>query len=292
MADETPEDPAVAAEREADIRAGEEILRDTLRTYGLSDLEGWAFEQLRLDFDAQTIILRLRETDTFKKRFAGMQLRTAQGYEAISPADYIQWESDMRATMETAGLPRGFYDEPSDFAEFIGNDVRPEEITERVAMAVTAVRSINPALRGQLLDMYGVGAESDGELIAYYLDPDRAVDVIEQRLQLEAAGMSAAAVRTLGQGLNRGVAEQLVDINVQQREIGDRLKKQAGLRQQLVGETGKLTSSTLAASEFGLDSEATAQVRSLRQRRQESARKAAGAMAAVSGITGLGSSGS
>ena len=31
--------------------------------------------------------------------------------------------------------------------------------------------------------MYGVGIENDGELVAYFLDPDRAVDVIEQRLQ-------------------------------------------------------------------------------------------------------------
>jgi hypothetical protein len=286
------EDPVTAAEQEQIYRAGEEVLRDKLRQYGLESLEQWAFEQLRLDYDPQTIILRLRETPEFAERFPGIALRTANGYAAISPADYLRIESQMRQTMETAGLPRGFYDDVSDFAEFIGNDVSPDEVTERVAMAVTAVRSINPALRTQLQEMYGVGVDNDGELIAYYLDPDRAVNVIEQRLQLEAAGMSAAAQRTLGQGLNTGIAEQLVDVNVQQREIGDRLKNQAGLRSQLVGETGKVTSSELAAAEFGLDSEATAQVRSLRQRRQESARRASGSLAANTGISGLGSSGS
>ena len=137
--------------------------------------------------------------------------------------------------------------------------------------------------------MYGIGTENDGELIAYFLDPERGVNVIEQRLQMESAGLSAAAVQATGQGIGSGVARQLAGQNVQQREISQRLGQQAGLTQQLFGEQDAVTSTELAAASFGLDSESTAQVRRLRQRRQAAAEQRAGGLVTGMGATGLGS---
>lgn len=296
-------DPVADAEREATIRSGEELLRAKLKEYGLEALEDWAFAQLREDFNVDTIVLKLPDAETspgsgvypFRERFAGMYtgLRGEGVINAITPFQYLQQETSMQEVAAAAGLPRGFYDDPSDFAEFIGNGVTPDEYTERVAMAATAVSNINPELKGQLQELYGIGVENDGELIAYYLDPDRAVSVIEQRLQQEAAGLSGAGKQVLGQGFTRPFAERLSSLNVQQREISDRLGRQSGLVQtRLLGEQRGLTSTEVAASEFGLDPDSVATVRSLRQRRQESARRASGAMASNAGVMGLGSSGS
>jgi hypothetical protein len=217
-----------------------------------------------------------------------MQIRRDNGMSAISPAEYIRLERGYRQVMMAAGIPEGFYDAPDDFAAFIGNDVSQAEMTERVAMAATAVQSIDPNLKTQLQDLYGIGVENDGELTAYFLDPERGTSLIEQRLQMEAAGLSAAAVGTLGAGFERQTAERLADLNVQQREITERLKGQRAVTQQLVGEQEAMTTSEFAAAEFGLDSEATADLARLRRQRQERGRRQMGALVTGAGASGLG----
>jgi hypothetical protein len=189
--------------------------------------------------------------------------------------------------MMTAGIPEGFYDSVDDFAQFIGNDVSQAEMTERVALAATAARSIDPNLRLQLQEMYGVGVENDGELVAYYLDPERGTTVIEQRLQLEAAGLSAASIGALGAGFNTQTAERLVDLNVQAREVSERFRGQRAITQQLVGED-EFTSSEFAAAEFGLDSDATADLARLRALREQRGVRQSGALVTRAGAVGLG----
>tara|TARA_R100001443_G_scaffold35241_2_gene49005 strand:- start:2086 stop:3009 length:924 start_codon:yes stop_codon:yes gene_type:complete len=283
------DDAVMEAQETQDDRDALTIIRDTLATYGLEGLAGDAYRFLMEGASTDSVMIQLKETDVFKERFKGLELRRQQGLPAISPAEYIRLERDYRQTMAAAGLPEGFYDNPDDFADFIGNDVSPAEMTQRVSMATTAVSNVNPELKNQLREMYGIGTENDGELIAYFLDPDRGVNVIEQRLQMESAGLSAAAIQATGQGIGTGVARQLAGQNVQQREISQRLSQQAGLTQQVFGEQNAVTSTELAAASFGLDSESTAQVRRLRQRRQAAAEQRAGGLVTGMGATGLGS---
>ena len=276
------------AQRIQDAENALEIIKDKLRDYGLEGLADTAYNMLLDGVSAEAAVLRLRETDEFQNRFSGMAMRRANGMSAISPAEYISLERSYRQVMMSAGIPEGFYDSPDDFAEFIGNDVSPNEMTQRVSMAAAAVQSVDPNLKTQLRDLYGIGVENDGELVAYFLDPDRGVNVIEQRLQMEAAGLSSAAVGTLGGGLERQTAEQLADLNVQRREITERLQGQRGFLQQMVGEEDAVTTSELAAAEFGLDSEATADIARLRQQRQQRGRRQMGALVTGAGATGLG----
>ena len=283
------DDPDVKeAERLQDAKNALEIIKDKLREYGLEGLTDTAYNMLLDGSSAEAVVLRLRETEEFQNRFSGMEMRRANGMSAISPAEYISLERNYREVMMKAGIPEGFYDSPDDFAEFIGNDISPDEMRQRVSMAATAVQSVDPNLKTQLRDFYGIGVENDGELVAYFLDPERGTTVIEQRLQLEAAGLSAAALGTLGTGFERATAEQLADLNVQRREITERLQGQRGLTQQMIGEEDVVTSSELAAAEFGLDSEATADIARLRQQRQQRGRRQMGALVTGAGATGLG----
>ena len=283
------DDPVMEAQETQDDRDALTIIKDTLASYGLEGLAADAYRFLMEGASTESVMIQLKDSDIYRDRFAGMETRRQQGLPAISPAEYIRLERDYRQTMSAAGLPEGFYDSPDDFAEFIGNDVSPAEMTQRVSMATTAVSNVNPELKNQLREMYGIGVENDGELIAYFLDPDRGVNVIEQRLQMESAGLSAAAVQATGQGIGTGVARQLAGQNVQQREISQRLGQQAGLTQQVFGEQQAVTSTELAAASFGLDSESTAQVRRLRQRRQAAAEQRTGGLVTGMGATGLGS---
>ena len=288
-ADNVLEDEFVEAAQEAqDARDALEIIKDTLSQYGLEGLSGEAYNMLIEGSSPEAVTLRLRETEQFQERFKGMEMRREAGFPAISPGEYIALERNYKQTMIAAGIPAGFYDSPDDFAAFIGNDVSPNEMSQRVAMAAAAVQSVDPNLKTQLRDLYGIGVENDGELTAYFLDPDRGVNVIEQRLQMEAAGVSSAAVGTLGGGFERDTAERLADLNVQRREITERMQGQRGLTQRLVGEERAVTTSELAAAEFGLDSDATADVKRLRQQRQQRGRREMGSLVTGAGVTGLG----
>lgn len=264
-----------------------EIIKEELALYGLEGLADQAYNMLLDGIGPQAVLLRLRQTPEFAARFPGLDLRRANGFSAISPAEYINLERQYRNVMMTAGIPEGFYDSVDDFAQFIGNDVSQAEMTERVALAATAARSIDPNLRLQLQEMYGVGVENDGELVAYYLDPERGTTVIEQRLQLEAAGLSAASIGALGAGFNTQTAERLVDLNVQAREVSERFRGQRAITQQLVGED-EFTSSEFAAAEFGLDSDATADLARLRALREQRGVRQSGALVTRSGAVGLG----
>jgi hypothetical protein len=278
---------AAEAQRIQDAENALEIIKDKLRDYGLEGLADEAYNMLLDGISAEAVILRLRDTEEFAARFPGLDLRRANGFSAISPAEYINLERQYRNVMMTAGIPEGFYDSVDDFAQFIGNDVSQAEMTERVALAATAARSIDPNLRLQLQEMYGVGVENDGELVAYYLDPERGTTVIEQRLQLEAAGLSAASIGALGAGFNTQTAERLVDLNVQAREVSERFRGQRAITQQLVGED-EFTSSEFAAAEFGLDSDATADLARLRALREQRGVRQSGALVTRAGAVGLG----
>ena len=297
----TPPDPADLAEeaRKAQMTAGARaILQDQLDAWGLGELIDWAMGELTM-FGAENpnaidaVLARLRITPTYQARFAGNEIRRRNGIAVLSEAGYFIEENAMRSAAARAGLPKGFYDQPDDFAQFIGNGVSSEEYAERVGFAAMAVQSVDPELRRQLGSMYGIGVGSDGDLIAYYLDPERAVSVFKQRLQLEAAGLSAASKNTLKQGFEVPIAERLAGMFVQAREIGDRLATQRGLvGTRLLRETKEYSASEVAAAEFGLDSDLTREIRNLRKRREEAAKKVSGALATTGGIVGLGSSNS
>ena len=288
VGDVTEDELVVAAQEEQDARDATTIIKDVLEQYGLGHLAANAYNMLIDGSSTEAVVLKLRDSDEFRARFSGMEMRREAGLPAISPAEYISLERSYKQTMMAAGIPESFYDEVDELAGFIGGDVSQAEFTERVSMATAAVQGIDPNLKGQLQDLYGVGVENDGELIAFYLDPDRGTSVIEQRLQMEAAGLSSAAMGTLGQGFNVKTAERLADLNVQKREVTERMKDQAGLRTQLLGEQGAATSSELAAATFGLDSEATANIRRLRQKRQGVGTKKSGAVIGQAGVVGLG----
>ena len=165
------DDAVMEAQETQDDRDALTIIKDTLASYGLEGLAADAYRYLMEGSSTDSVMIQLKDSDIYRDRFAGMDTRRQQGLPAISPAEYIRLERDYRQTMSAAGLPEGFYDSPDDFADFIGNDVSPAEMTQRVSMATTAVSNVNPELKNQLREMYGIGVENDGELISYFLRP-------------------------------------------------------------------------------------------------------------------------
>ncbi|MGA4942144.1 hypothetical protein [Streptomyces cinereoruber] len=170
------------------------------KRFGLESLAGKIYEYVKQGYGADVIALLLQDTKEYKERFAGNELRRKMGLAVLNPGEYLAAEASYRQILENAGMPKGFYDTPSDFNAWIGGDVSPTEIKTRVDLAMDAVNRTDPNYRGALYQMYGV---AEGELAAYFLDRKRAEPIIKK--QAAAASIGAAALR-------RGFAASVLDM--------------------------------------------------------------------------------
>lgn len=146
--------------------------------------------------DSGTIEVLIRETPEYKTRFAANVQRQQAGLNALTIGEYLGLENSYAQILRGSGLPQGFYDSKDDFTNWIAGDVSPDEIRERVTMAQQATMSSDPNVRKALSDYYGLG---DGDLVAYFLDPNRANTLFQTRHVYQTANIGAAA---MDQGLS------------------------------------------------------------------------------------------
>lgn len=255
---------------------GQESARDlingVLESYGLNGLSDWAWQQIQAGHSEIRVLQDLRETDQYKQRFAGMEARRAAGLNAISEAEYISYENNARQLMRAAGLPAEFYDRPEDFADLIGKDVSPAELNARINDGYLAAAQAPAEVRQQLRDLYGLG---EGDLAAYFLDPDRALPLIQR--QFAASQVSGAGVTTGYGALNVAEAERIASLGVtedQARQGFGALVENEELFDALPGEQdGLIDRETQLGAVFGDDARA----------RQQLERKAGARRSAASG---------
>jgi len=184
---------------------------------------------------ASQISLAINTSDAYKQRFKGneaIRQRMANGQgrpgdRLLSPAEYIQLENTYRTIFADAEMPAGYYDNVDDFANLIGNGVSASELKSRVDTASSALRDADTSTLNTLQQYYNL---SQGDLVAYLLDPTRAMPIIEGRQTQGQYGLNSAqelqrqyASAQVGgmaarQGLEAGQAlsEEIVQQNKQQ----------------------------------------------------------------------------
>ena len=215
----TTSDSTLAAQQEAQAAAEEKrkagqsaytLLFEEFNRYGLGaliePLKGFITEGL----SPAEFTLRLRETDAYKKRFAANQQRIAKGLRALSEAQYIELEDQYQDVMRRYGLPESYYTRgemgrQEGFEKFIAGDVSPVELEDRVQTAQRRVINAAPQIKDALMQYYG-GEINNGDILAYVLDPDKAIEGIKRKVT--AAEIGGAASR-FGLGTARERAEQL-----------------------------------------------------------------------------------
>ena len=186
------------------------LLLEEFNRYGLGaliePLKGFIVEGL----SPAEFTLRLRETDAYKKRFAANQQRIAKGLRALSEAEYIGLEDQYQDVMRRYGLPASYYQRgdmgrQEGFEKFIAGDVSPVELEDRVQTAQRRVINAAPQIKDALMQYYG-GEINNGDILAYVLDPEKAIENIKRKVT--AAEIGGAASR-FGLGATRGRAEEL-----------------------------------------------------------------------------------
>jgi hypothetical protein len=168
-------------------------ITNLFKSYGLESLASKIYDYVKNGYSGDTISILLQDTPEYKTRFAGNEARKAAGLPVLSPGEYLATEASYRQIMESAGLPAGFYDQPSDFTTWIGKNVSPTEIQSRVDLASQATILANPSYR-EALNQMGI---KDSELTAYFLDPAKALPHLQK-----AAATAAIGAQALEQGMS------------------------------------------------------------------------------------------
>ena len=180
------------------------------KAYGLESLAPRIVDYIKQGYSADTIGLLLVDTPEYKQRFKGNEARQKAGLPVLSPAEYLSVESAYREVMKTAGVPRGFYDQPSDFEAWIGGDVSPTEIKQRVDAATDIVNNADQATKDYFAKFY-----SKGDMIAYALDQKRAAPLVGKQFEAAKIGGAAAAQ---GLAVGNDLSERLASEGVTRQQ--------------------------------------------------------------------------
>jgi hypothetical protein len=167
-------------------------------------------------------------------------------------------EEEYKQILASNSLPVGFYDDRADFEKLIGNDVSVFELNNRLKDAYRLVKDAPLDVTEKLRTMYGL---SDGDIAAYFIDPDRirpSLVAADYKRQAQAAMVAANAQRLGGLNVSVGFAEGAAaqgKTQAEQEKAFTTIADMNELRRTQGIERG-LTADQLAGAALGTDMEA------------------------------------
>jgi hypothetical protein len=213
---------AIAAENLADRTSAYDLLKNEFAQYGMGDLVESVKSFIMAGVSPSEFTMRLRETTPYKIRFKANEDRVKAGLAAISEAEYIGLEDGYQNIMRNYGLPesyysKGLYGTQEGFQKFIANDVSATELEDRIMTAQERVLKSNPEVLASLKAFYpGI---SNGDILAYTLDPKNALTEIKRKVTAAEIG-GAATQAGLTAGMTRAEELAKAGITKQQAQQG------------------------------------------------------------------------
>ena len=185
----------ISAEQAA-RKSAYDILLEEFNRYGLGSLVEPLKGLITDNVSPSEFSLRLQQTDAYKKRFSANADRIAKGLTALDPATYLKMEDKYQEIMRNYGLPASYYSKDSlgtqaGFNQLIANDVSATELEDRVMTAQNRVVNANPEVYKALKAFYP--DITNGDILAYTLDPTKALDMIKRKVTAAEIGGAALA---------------------------------------------------------------------------------------------------
>jgi hypothetical protein len=209
--------------QKANRQSAYDLLFQQFDTYGLGALVTPLKGLIESGISPSEFTIKLRETDAYKQRFAANAQRINKGLRALSEAEYIGLEDQYQDVMRRYGLPASYYSRgdmgrQEGFEKFIGGDVSPVELEDRVQTAQRRVLNAAPQVRDALTQFYGAEI-GNGDILAYVLDPEKAIENIKRKVT--AAEIGAGAMQAgLATGLARAEELQRFGVTGEQARTG------------------------------------------------------------------------
>jgi hypothetical protein len=161
-------------------------LTTLFNSYGLGTLAPKILSYLQNGYGSDTITVLLQQTPEYKQRFAGNDVRIKNGLQVLTPAEYLSTEASYKQLLRQNGLSDHF-DNQQNFTDWIGKDVSPTELQDRVTMAVQATTQAPPTVT-QYFNQLGIGT---GDLAAYFLNDQTPTPALQLKLNQAQIGGSA-----------------------------------------------------------------------------------------------------
>jgi hypothetical protein len=247
----------IEEEKRADRKSAYDLLYSEFKQYGLEALVSPLKSLIEEGVSPSEFTLRLRETDAYKKRFAANAQRVAKGLRALSEAEYIGTEDQYQDVMRRYGMPESYYTKgelgiQSGFERFLAGDVSAVELEDRIQTAQNRVVNSNPEVAKALKEFYpGI---SNGDILAYVLDPANAIEQIKRKVT--AAEIGGAAIQSgLKTGMTRAEELAAAGITKQQAQQGFQTVAEVAPRGSQLAEIYKqspYTQQTAETEVFGL----------------------------------------
>jgi hypothetical protein len=160
----------------------------------------------------------LRNTKAYMTRFSANDARVKAGLTALSPASYIAMEDKYQEVMRQYGLPEsyyatGTYGKQEGFEKLIASDVSNTELEDRLITAQERVIRGAPQIAQALKEFYP--EITNGDILAYALDPANAIKNIQRKVTTAEIGGAALQQKGLTTSLAR--AEELQRMGVDKR---------------------------------------------------------------------------
>ena len=230
-----------AADAEKLRRAGQsayDILLSEFNQYGLGSLVEPLKALIVSGPSSAELTLALRATDAYKKRFSANADRIAKGLSALNEREYLGMEDQYQNIMRNYGLPATYYAKDSmgtqaGFNQLLANDVSAAELEDRVMTAQSRVINSNPEIKQALRQFYP--DITDGDILAYTLDPTKALTDIKRKVTAAEIGGAAigAGLRTsqtaaeglAAYGVTKGQAQQGYGAIAEFLPIGEKLSQ-------------------------------------------------------------------
>jgi len=140
--------------------------------------------------DALTLVkFDKRYNEPYLKRFEGNRKRMIAGLAPLDDKTYLANEAAYGKIFTSYGLKQ--FANREKYANFIGSDIAPDEVAERVQLVYNRVNNAMPQVSKALLQFYPELTTQD--LMAYSLDPVNQLPAIQRKITAAEIGGAALA---------------------------------------------------------------------------------------------------
>ena len=170
------------------------LLESEFTKYGLGELAKTVKELILSGASSAEMTIKLRNTPEYQIRFAGNTQRLKEGKNVYNEATYLALENSMQQTFTAYGVSNLLGDsrekQQAKLATFIGGDISPTEVKNRIQLAVEEV-SNRPDILSSFQTYYPQVTSTD--LVSYFLDPKETTTRLTTKIK--ASRIGAAAMR-------------------------------------------------------------------------------------------------
>ena len=249
---------------------------------GLESLVPQAINWIKSGYDDEAVMALLRDTTEYKERFPAMKALQAKN-RSITEGQYVDFERQANQMERAYGLAPGMLGKDT-ITTLLENEVSSQELGDRVVMAASGAFQASPEVKTQFKDYYGIDS---GGLTSYFLDPEKALPLLEKQYVSAQIGAEAALQDF---NINSGLAEEISMAgisNSQAREGFGAASSQKGLT---AGRGDTVNRSDLVQGNLMGNQQAQKNIERAQKSRTKRFQGGGGYTGGDRGISGLGSS--